>query len=182
MCCRSLRVRAGKEIPTVDIHRPGGRRHRFRSSNCFGAAAGKLVCWEVSSRVSAASELLQHFFLNLFDFVSYRSDAIQGTAQPLSFLDDLIDFIKNVTQFGVELDQRSRPFVAGLPGSGSGIAKLSGLVEKLGNLLFVAEQELADRTSNLLVFPWVTPKNMLQEEKIFFQDFRLSFQVSAGLE
>jgi hypothetical protein len=81
----------------------------------------------------------------------------------------------------MELDQRSRPFVAGLPGAGSGIAKLSGLVEQLGNLLFVAEQELADSIANLLMFPGITPKNMLQEEKIFFLDFRLSFLVSAGL-
>src|SRR5262245_23233097 len=130
MYCPSLRVLEAKAIPNGDTHRPGGRRRRFRSSSCFAAAAGKLVCWEISSRVSAASELLQHLLLDLLDFVSYRTYAIQGAPQPFSFFDDLIDFIENVTKLGVELDQRPRPFVAGLPGSRSGIAKLPGLVDR----------------------------------------------------
>src|SRR5262249_53485041 len=166
MYCPSLRVLEAKAIPNGDTHRPGGRRCRFRSSSCFAAVAGKLLCWEGSFRVSAASELLQHLFLDLLDFVSYRADAIQGTPQAFSFLDDLIDFVENVTKFGVELDQRPRPFVAGLPRSRSGIAKLPGLVKQLGNLLFIAEKELADDSANLLVFSRVTPKHMLEEEKV----------------
>src|SRR5262245_62250638 len=182
MYCPSLRVLEAKAIPNKDTHRLGGRRRRFRSSSCFAAVAGKLVCWEVFFRVSAASELLQHLFLNLLDFVSYRADAIQGAPQPFSFFDDLIDFIENVAKFGVELDQRPRPFVAGLPGSGSGIAKLPGLVKQLGNLLFIAEQEFADGAANLLVLSRVTPQHVLEEEKIFLHDFRLSFEIGARLE
>src|SRR5262249_8706164 len=125
---------------------------------------------------------LQHLLLDLLDFVSYRTYAIQGAPQPFSFLDDLIDFIENVTKLGVELDQRPRPFVARLPGSGRGIARLPGLVKQLGNCLLIAEQDLADGSTNLLVFSRVTPQDMLEEEKVFLQDFRLSFQIGARLE
>jgi hypothetical protein len=60
----------------------------------------------------------------------------------------------------VELDQRPRPFVAGLPRTGGGILDLSGLVEQLGNLLFVTQQQLADGTPNLLSLTGITPQNM----------------------
>src|SRR5262245_39845527 len=182
MYCPSLRVLEAKAIPNGYTHRPGGRTRRFRSSSCFAAVAGKPVCWEVSSRVSAASELLQHLFLDLLDFVSYRANAIQGAPQPFSLRDYLIDLIENVTKFGVEFDQRPRTFVAGLPGSRSGIAKLPGLVKQLGNFLFIAQQELADGSANLLVFSRVTPKHMLEKEKVLLQNFRLSFQIGARLE
>src|SRR5262249_47626500 len=135
MYCQSPRVLEAKAIPNGDTHRRGGRRRHFRSSSCFAAVAGKLGCWEGFFRGSAASELLQHLFLDLLDFVSYRANAIQGPPQSFSLLDDLIDFIENVTKFRVEFDQRPRPFVAGLPGSRSGIAKLPGLVKQLGNFL-----------------------------------------------
>ena len=77
--------------------RPGDHRRRFRSNSCFGAAAEKCVCRGPSSRVLAASELLQHFFLDLLDFVPNGTDAIQRAAESLGFVDDLIHLGKNVT-------------------------------------------------------------------------------------
>jgi len=182
MYCPPPRAREAKAIPRAGIHRHDGRRRHFRASSCCGAAVGKLVCWGISFRVSAALKVLQHFFLNLLDLVFHGTDAIQGTAKSLSFLNDLIDFGQDVAQLGMEFDQRSSPFVASLPRSGSGIANLSRLKEKLRDLLFIAEQELADGIANLLVFSGIAPEHVFEEEQISFKNFCLSFQVGTGLE
>ena len=82
----------------------------------------------------------------------------------------------------MKLDEGPRPLVAGFPRPQGGIPYFPGLIEELFDLLFITQNQLADRLAHLGLLSRIAPECVFQEKEVVFRDFALPRKIGVGLE